>query len=75
MPNGVVWTKDEIAKRQQQIGTRKDGTPSGLTWDVVESLPVTEDMKKQKNDWRSHIENYKISMRNLARERHRGHLL
>lgn len=65
VPNGVVWTPEEIAKRHREIGTRKDGTASGLTWDVVESLPVTEDMKKQKGDWRAHIENYKVSMRNL----------
>jgi mannonate dehydratase len=65
VPNGVVWSPEEIAKRHREIGTRKDGMPSGLTWDVVESLPVTEDMKKQKGDWRAHIENYKISMRNL----------
>ena len=66
VPNGVVWTPEEIAKRHAEIGTRKDGTPSGLTWDVVESLPVSEDIKKQKNAWREHIENYKISMRHLA---------
>lgn len=66
IPNGVVWSPEEIAKRHQEIATRKDGTPSGLTWDVVESLPVSEDIKKQKNSWREHIENYKISMRNLA---------
>ncbi|MDB5588823.1 MAG: uxuA [Devosia sp.] len=65
VPNGVVWSAEEIAKRHREIGTRKDGTASGLTWDVVESLPVTEDMKKQKGDWRAHIENYKTSMRNL----------
>jgi mannonate dehydratase len=65
VPNGVVWSVEEIAKRHREIGTRKDGTASGLTWDVVESLPVTEDMKKQKGDWRAHIENYKTSMRNL----------
>jgi mannonate dehydratase len=66
VPNGVVWSPAEIAKRHQEIATRKDGSASGLTWEVVESLPVTEDMKKQKGDWRQHIENYKISMRNLA---------
>jgi len=65
VPNGVVWSAEEIAKRHREIGTRQDGAVSGLTWDVVESLPVTEDMKKQKGDWRAHIENYKISMRNL----------
>ena len=50
VPNGVVWSPEEIAKRHAEIATRKDGTPSGLTWDVVESLPVSEDIKKQKND-------------------------
>ena len=66
VPNGVVWTPEEIAKRYKEIATRKDGTASGLTWDVVESLPVSEDIKKQKGNWREHIANYKISMRNLA---------
>jgi mannonate dehydratase len=33
----------------------KDGAPSGLGWDVVESLPVSEDIKKQKGDWRAHV--------------------
>lgn len=66
VPNGVVWTPEEISKRHTEIATRKDGTASGLTWDVVESLPVTEDIKKQKNAWREHIANYKTSLRNLA---------
>lgn len=66
VPNGVVWTPEEIVKRKREIATRKDGSPSGLTWDVVESLPVSEDIKKQKNDWREHIANYKVSLRHLA---------
>ena len=67
VPNGVVWSPEEIARRQQQIATRKDGSPSGLEWEVIESLPVSEDIKKQKNDWRQHIENYKLSLENVAR--------
>ena len=66
VPNGAVWTPEEIAKRHREIGTRKDGTPSGLTWDVVESLPVSEDIKKQKNAWREHVANYMVSMQHLA---------
>ncbi len=66
IPPGVVWTKEEIVKRQQEIGTKSDGTPSGLEWEVVESLPVSEDIKKQQGPWKEHIENYKISMKNLA---------
>jgi mannonate dehydratase len=64
--NGEVWTNDEIQKRQQQVATRKNGSPSNLTWDVVESLPISEDIKKQDNDWRNHIDNYKKSLTNLA---------
>eukprot|EP01036_Dinobryon_divergens_P045477 gene45477-60762_t len=67
VPNGAVWTEDEIATRQQQVATRKDGSPSGIGWDVIESLPVSEDIKKQKGEWRSHIANYKTSLENVAR--------
>ncbi len=64
--NGEVWTREEIAKRQQSIATRKDGSPSGLNWDVVESVPVSEDIKKQDGQWRNHIDNYKLTLDNLA---------
>lgn len=66
VPNGEVWTKEEIALRQDAIARMKDGSSSGLKWEVVESLPVSEDIKKQKGDWKRHIENYRTSMRNLA---------
>lgn len=66
LPNGAIWSVDEIQKRQAQIGRFKDNTASGLGWDVVESLPVSEDIKRQSGDWREHIENYKTSLRNLA---------
>jgi mannonate dehydratase len=66
VPNGVVWSADEIAKRQRLVRVMKDGSPSGIAWEVIESLPVSEDIKKQKNAWREHIESYKVSMRNLA---------
>lgn len=66
VPAGEVWTPDEIAKRQREIATMTDGRASGLSWAVVESLPVSEAIKKQQGDWRSHIEAYKQSLRNLA---------
>ena len=65
LPTGAVWTPDEIAQRQREIATRRDGRPSPLTWDVVESLPVSEDIKKQQGDWKTHIANWKTSMRHL----------
>ena len=66
VPVGTVWTPEEVAKRHGEIATMADGAPSGLTWDVVESLPVSEDIKKQKGEWRAHIDAYRQSMRNLA---------
>ncbi|WP_068118181.1 mannonate dehydratase [Tropicimonas marinistellae] len=66
VPTGDVWTADEIETRKAQIATLSGGAASTLTWDVVESLPVSEDIKKQSGDWRTHIDNYRTSLRNLA---------
>ncbi len=69
IPNGVVWSDQEIKLRKSQIETFPNGEKTDLTWDVVESLPVSESIKQQTGDWREHIENYKQSIRNLAQAR------
>ncbi|MGF1621068.1 MAG: mannonate dehydratase [Rhodomicrobiaceae bacterium] len=66
VPTGTVWGPEEIARRQNEIGRRPDGSASGLKWEVVESLPVSESIKKQQGGWRAHIAAYKESLRNLA---------
>ena len=66
VPTGAVWSAEEIAKRQADIARMKDGSPSGLAWEVVESLPVSENIKKQSGAWREHIDAYKTSLANLA---------
>jgi mannonate dehydratase len=66
VPTGAAWTPEEIARRQREIATRKDGSASGIAWEVVESLPVSEDVKKQKGAWRAHLDAYRRSLRNLA---------
>lgn len=64
--NGAVWSPAEIEKRKDLLARKGNGLPSGLVWEVVESLPVSEDIKKQKGAWRAHIANYQQSLRNLA---------
>lgn len=66
VPSGAVWESHEIEKRQHEVAHMSDGQTSGLAWEVVESLPVSEDIKKQKGAWREHIANYRTSLRNLA---------
>ena len=65
VPTGAVWTPQEIARRQADLAVMSDGAPSGLAWDVVESIPVSEAIKTQTGDWRQHIENWSASLKNL----------
>jgi mannonate dehydratase len=67
VPTGARWSAEEITKRQGEVARMKDGSASQITWSVVESLPVSEDIKKQQGDWRAHIAAYKDSLAELAR--------
>ncbi|MCA3627651.1 MAG: mannonate dehydratase [Methylobacterium sp.] len=63
IPYGVVWSVEEIEKRKALIAA----DPSlGLRWNVVESLPLHEDIKLGQGPLQQHFDAYRQSMRNLA---------
>lgn len=60
IPVGEAWTIEEIQTRKAMIAQ------AGMNWEVVESLPVHEDIKKGLPSREMYIANYQISLRNLA---------
>lgn len=61
IPNGEIWSLDEILKMKTLIEN------AGLRWSVVESLPVSEEIKYAGPRRDQLIENYKESLRNLGK--------
>ncbi|ODT08678.1 MAG: mannonate dehydratase [Mesorhizobium sp. SCN 65-20] len=58
--DGRAWPADEVARRRAEIEA------AGLTWDVVESIVVHEDIKTRSGRYRELIDNYKQSIRTIA---------
>lgn len=57
---GDIWTTQAIEERKKMI------EDAGMNWTVIESLPVSEDIKKRNGEYQQHIRNYQESIRNVA---------
>lgn len=60
VPTGTAWSAAEIAKRQAEARA------GGLEWELVESIPVSEDIKTRTGDWKAHVADWQESLRRLA---------
>ena len=62
IPYGEVWSPDAIIDLKSKISA------AGFTWDVVESLPVHESIKKGTGNLSELFANYRQSLANLAEQ-------
>ncbi len=68
IPIGEVWRIEELEKRKRLIEWDENSKkPRGLTWSVIESIPVHEDIKQGKPNRDVWIEKYKESIRNVGK--------
>lgn len=61
VPPGAVWPQEEIDRLKAKI------TQKGLTMEVIESVPVHEDIKLRRGNYQTYIDNYKQTVKNLAK--------
>lgn len=60
VPVGEIWTVEEINRRRALIEA------AGMCWTVIESLPVSDDIKRRSGRYQQHIAHYRQSLRNVA---------
>ena len=60
IPTGEPWPLAQVQQRKTEIEAY------GLTWSVVESIPLHNDLKTRSGNYRQYLENYKESVRNVG---------
>ena len=61
IPTGNVWPMENLLSRKQLIEN------AGLSWSVIESIPVHNDIKTRTGNYRQYIDNYKTSIINSGK--------
>ncbi len=61
VPVGSVWPEEEIKALKEAVNAK------GLEMEVIESVPVSEDIKLRSGNYKAHIEAFKENIRRLAK--------
>ena len=61
VPAGEVWPQEEIDKMKEKVNSY------GLSMEVIESVPVHEDIKLKRGNYQTYIDNYKENIRRLSK--------
>jgi len=61
VPAGQVWPEEEIIKMKSLCNSK------GLEMEVIESVPVHEDIKLRRGNYQLYIDNYKENIRRLSK--------
>ena len=69
IPYGEKWTKNDIKKRIDFINKHNSSKNVNLKWNVVESIPVHNNIKLRHKNYKKLIDNYKDTIANIAKNK------
>jgi mannonate dehydratase len=69
IPYGEKWTDREIKKRINFINKQNSKDKIALKWNVVESIPVHNNIKLRHKNFKTLINNYKDSISNISKNK------
>ena len=69
IPYGQKWSKNEIQKRINFINKHNSKKNIKLRWNVVESIPVHNNIKLKHQNYKKLIDNYKDTIFNIAKNK------
>ena len=67
IPYGEKWTKNDVKKRIDFIKKHNSSNNVNLKWNVVESIPVHNNIKLRHKNYKKLINNYKDTIANIAK--------
>ena len=69
IPYGMKWNDENIKKRINFIKKHNSKNNINLKWNVVESIPVHNNIKLREKNYKKLVDNYKDTIRNIAKNK------